>query len=121
MMADDRNQNLQNLFTETGRELDGDVFTTQVLSQIYSRRHKVIAVAAGVMVILMAMVWMFSAPLQESVMLVAQGLATPLVDLGDYRLAWLFTPVNNLASLLVLIVKIIRIVRKRLGGASFAF
>jgi len=121
MMTDDRNQDLQDLFSETGHELIDDVFTSQVLSQTNRRRNRVFAVVAGVAVVLMAIVWIFSAPLQEFAMLVGQGLATPLVELGDNRLAWVFTPVNNIASLLVLLVKIIRMAWKKLGRASFVF
>ena len=50
----------------------------------------------------------------------AQALTTTLIDLGDGWLAWVFSPVNNIAALLVLFVKAIRVGRKRIIGASYA-
>ena len=49
-------------------------------------------------------------------MTVAQGLAMPLFELGDYRLSWVFAPVNNIATLLVVIFKLVRVAWKRTGG-----
>ena len=120
-MAPDRNKDLLNLFVDEGQELDGEAFTTRVMAQTNNRRIRIVATAASLAVILMAMVWVFSAPLQEFALIVSQGLATPLVELGDNRLAWIFAPVNNVAGLLVLIVKLVRVGWKKLGLASFAF
>ena len=43
-----------------------------------------------------------------------------MIDLGDSWLAWLFSPVNHIAGLLVLSVKAIRVGRKKLLVASYA-
>lgn len=120
-MAPDRNKDLLNLFVDARQEFDADTFTNKVVAKTNSRRYNFMAVIASVVVILMAMIWVFAAPLQEFGLIVGHGLATPLVDLGDNRLAWVFAPVNNIASLLVLIAKIARMGWKKLGRATFAF
>ena len=118
-MTEDRDPLLQQLFAEVQNDLDGEVFIGQVMTQ--TRRHSYRVIAAGVCatLILAACAWALAIP-QEFALLVAQGLSTTLVDLGDSWLAWIFSPVNNIASLLVLSLKGLRMGRKKYVSASYA-
>ncbi|MCZ6501053.1 MAG: hypothetical protein O6945_00900 [Gammaproteobacteria bacterium] len=120
MMTDDRDPLLQTLFAEAQRELDGEAFTAHVMARTRSQRYQVIAGWFGVALVLAACTWLLALPIQEFAQLIVQGLAITLIDLGDSWLAWLFSPVNNIAGLLVLSVKAIRIIRKKIIGASYA-
>jgi len=121
MMTHKRNQELLDLFADATENLDSEAFTAQVLARTIRRKRTTIAAVAGLAVVMIALVWVFSTPLQEFSVLVAKGLASPLIELGDIRLSWLFAPVNNVASLLVLIVKLSRVAWKRMSGRQLSF
>ena len=74
----------------------------------------------GVGVLLLVSTLLFALPFQELAALIAQGLTISLVDLGDSWIAWVFAPINNIASLLLLSVKAIRVFRKKIINASHA-
>jgi hypothetical protein len=119
-MMDDRDPLLQSLFDEARRDLDGEAFIAKVMAKSRFLRYRVVAPWICVGLMLAAGAWYLAIPL-EVAQLMAQVLTTTLVDLGDGWLAWAFSPVNNIAALLVLIVKAIRIARKKIIGTSYAF
>ena len=121
MMADDRDPLLQTLFTEGQHDLDGEAFTTRVMARTRGRTYRVAVAWFSVALVLAAGAWLLALPLQEFAQLITQGLTISLFDLGDGWIAWVFTPVNNVASLLILSVKVIRMVRKKFRSASFAY
>ncbi len=120
MMTDNRDPLLQTLFAEAHHDLDGEAFTAHVMAQMRRRRYRIVAGWVGVALLLAAIAWLLALPLQEFALLISQGLTRSLIDLGDSWLAWLFSPVNKIGSLLVLIVQAIRIVRKKIIGVSYA-
>lgn len=119
MMTDDRDPFLQTLFAEAQHDLDAEAFTSQVMAQTRSRRYRTLAGLACAALILAAVAWYLAIPL-EFAQLITQLLAITLVDLGDSWLAWLFSPVNNIAGLLIISVKAIRVARKKIMRASYA-
>lgn len=119
MMTDDRDPLLEALFAEAQHDLDGEAFTAHVMAQTRFVRYRVFAPWIGVALMLAGGAWFLAIPL-EVAQLIAYGLTTTLIDLGDSWLAWSFSPVNNVAALLVLAVKAIRIGRKKIIGASYA-
>jgi hypothetical protein len=119
MMADDRDQLLQTLFTEAARDLDDGAFTTRAVKQTRGLQYRIITGGIGVALALIACAWIFTAPFQAFALHITQGLATPLIDLGEIRLAWIFSPVNNIASLLVLMAKIMRMLWKKAVSVSY--
>ena len=119
MMTDDRDPFLQTLFAEAQHDLDGEVFTAQVMAQMRFLRYRSVAPWIFVALMLAAGAWFFAIPL-EVAQLIAQVLTITLIDLGDSWLAWLFSPINNIAALLIISVKAIRIGRKKIIGASYA-
>jgi hypothetical protein len=119
MMTDDRDPLLQTLFAEAHSDLDGEVFITQVLAKTQTMRYRIVAGLFCFAMILATGAWYLAIP-QELAQLAAQVLTTSLIDLGDSWLAWLFAPVNNIGSLLVITVKAFRVLWKKLIGASYA-
>ncbi len=118
-MTDDRDPRLQALFAEAQHDLDGEAFTANVMAQTRFLRYRSVAPWIFVALMLAAGAWFLAIPL-EVAQLIAQSLTTTLVDLGDSWLAWVFSPINNIASLLVISVKAIRIVRKKITSTSYA-
>ena len=113
-MTDDRNPLLQKLFAEAEQELDGKVFTSDVMAQTRALRYRAFAGWSAAALLLAFIAWLLGIP-QELPHFIAQSLTTTLVDLGDSWLAWLISPINNIASLIVLSVKAIRTGMKKLS------
>jgi hypothetical protein len=116
MMSDDRDPLLQTLFADARNDLDGEAFTAQVMAKTRFLRYRVVAPWVCIALMLAAGASYLAIPL-EIAQLIAQGLTTTLIDLGGGWLGWVFSPVNNIAALLVLIVKAIRVGRNRILGA----
>ena len=118
MTIDDQDLMLQSLFSKEQPDLDGEVFTANVVAKIRKLRYRPVAGLAAVALVMVVVVWLFAIPTREVAQVIAQGLTTTLLDLGEGWAAWVFSPINNIASLLVLSVKAIRMARKKIIGAS---
>ncbi|MFP6826809.1 MAG: hypothetical protein VB977_11985 [Pseudohongiellaceae bacterium] len=59
----------------------------------------------------------FRTALLEIAQLITTALSITLVDLGQ---GWIFSPINNIASVLVLAWKAMRIIRNKILNASYA-
>ena len=114
MMTDDRDPHLQNLFAEAEEELEAEVFTSRVLAQARKFKYQIMAGWSLAALTLAFIAWLLEIP-QELPQFVAQSLTTTLVDLGDSWLSWLFSPVNNIASLIVLSVRALHVGMKKLS------
>lgn len=119
-MTDERDPLLQALFAETQQELDGAVFIDQLGARITRLKYLVIAAGIGLALLLFLFAWLFALPLQGLAVSISQILTTALFDLGEGWLAWMLTPINNIASILVASIKVFRMGRKKLVVASFA-
>ena len=117
MMADDWGPDLQNLFDDAKTELDAEAFTTGVVTQTRTRKNRAIAGLSVVALMLVVSAWLFTQPVIGFVQLTSQFLTITLVDLGEGWLAWMFAPVNNIASLLVIGAKVIRMSWKKMTRA----
>lgn len=121
MMADERDPLLETLFAEARHELDGMAFRAQMMARTRGRKYWIIAAWISVTFALAALAWFLAVPIQEFAQLIAQGLTISLFDLGEGWLSWFLLPVNNIASLLVLSIKAIRIAHKKIRNASYAY
>ena len=119
IMTDQRNPAVESLFSEAQHDLDGEEFVARVMTRTRIRRSLTVAAWVCTGLVTAAGAWFLAIPV-EVTHLISQVLTTTLIDLGDSWLAWLFSPVNNVAALFVIIVKAIRIGRKKIFGASFA-
>ena len=113
-MTDDRDPLLQNLFAEAEQELEAEVFTSSVLAQTRAFRYRIMAGWSLAALTLAFIALLLDIP-QELPQLIAQSLTATLVDLGDSWLSWLFSPINNIASLIVLSVKALHVAMKKLS------
>jgi hypothetical protein len=120
MTTDDRDPLLQTLFDEAELDFDDEVFSSVVLARTRARRVRIAAGGICAGLVLLAGAMLFAAPLHEFANLLAMGLGTTLIDLGDSWVAWIFSPVNTIGSLLIVGAKGIRMGRKRIVSASYA-
>lgn len=119
MMSEYRDPMLERLFRESEREFEGESITERVMAR--TRNRLLTLAAAGISLSLVAALvgwYLFAGPLLGFAVLISQFLTHPLLDLGEGWLALVFMPVNNLASLSVLLVKGLLTAWKRLTGAA---
>ena len=122
-MDEERDPILQNLFAESQHDLDGAAFIASVMARSrFLRIRRFLPWIGGTLALLVGLLLLV--PLQEFGVLIAlyvtDVLTITLVDLGEGWLALVLSPVNNIASLIVLGVKALRMGRKKIVGASYA-
>jgi len=119
MMSEFRDPALETLFSEANQELEGETITAQVMNRT---RNRLVTLAAGgalvTLVVLLLGWYVFALPLLEFAVLISQFLTNPLINLGEGWVGLVFLPINNLASLSVLLAKVSLTAWKRLTGAS---
>jgi len=122
MMTEHRDPVLQSLFAaDQLDQIDQDAqdFTARVMAKTRKLVYQLAGAMAAVTLVLLICVWVFAIPLQEVTQLVTQTLSATLFDLGDSWVSWVFAPVNNIASLIVISLKAMRIVHKKVLRASY--
>lgn len=121
MITDQQDQLLQSVFAEAQQDLDGEALTSQVMAKT---RRVLYMLAAGILFLAVVVVtgaWlMFGMPLLEFAVLISQFLTMTLFELGEGWLALVFTPLNNIASLLVVGAKAIHLGWKKILSSSFS-
>lgn len=119
MTNESRDPLLQSLFRDAVEELDGTALTARVMARTRSYKLLILAGGASMALALLAGAWLiFGLPLFDFALLLSVVLATPLFDLGEGWLALLLLPVNTVASLLVILYRVLRIFQKRIAGIS---
>lgn len=121
MITENQDQLLKSVFAEARQDLDDEPLTSQVMAKT---RRVLYMLAAGILslaIILMGGAWwMFGMPLLDFALLISQFLTMTLFDLGEGWLALVFTPLNNIASLLIIGAKAIHLGWKKLLSVSFS-
>ncbi|MEE4294554.1 MAG: hypothetical protein V2I79_11380 [Xanthomonadales bacterium] len=119
MMSEYRNPALEQLFRESAREFEGEAITERVMARTRNRLFALAAAGISLSLIAVLVGWyLFAGPLLDFAVLVSQFLTHPLLDLGEGWLALVFMPVNNFASISVLLVKGLLTAWKKLTGAA---
>ena len=101
-MKESQDPRLQALFAGYQQELDGEEFTTSMLARTRLQRYRVPLTFFGIALVVVVCALIFAPSLLDFVLLITQALTTPLIDLGNGWAAWAFSPINNIASLLIL-------------------
>lgn len=119
MTGDQRDPLLQELFAHAEQELAGEALTASVMAKTRRRRYRVLATLAGAVLLMLTATWLaFGVPLFEFALLVSMALTTPLVDLGEGWLALLLLPLNTVASLLLILLRGLRVAQRKLLSAA---
>ena len=110
---------LLDAFATAHEDLADDAMTKAVLAR--TRRTRWVrrgGLAAVVLTALLSSWLALGVTLKDFAFGIANGLMTPLVDLGEGWLAFFLLPVNTVGSLLVLVLKLLRMAWKRATGAA---
>ena len=104
-MSNERDPRLQVLFAEADEALDDSGFTRQTMKEMRRRRMQrrlgtVLAVLA-----LMVVASQFLQSLQPVAVVVTQVLTIELINLGNSPASWILAPINNLATVLIVVGK----------------
>lgn len=97
-MTTDQDPLLHSLFAIAEQDMSGEPFTTEVMSQIDRQRRSAIIVWICVGLVLLACLWLISAPLLNAINLATQVLPRSLVELDDRWLARILSPVNSIGA-----------------------
>ena len=107
-------------FADSAHRFDeGDSFTNDVMRRARFAKHRRWLPFASASLVVVAAIWWFAIPV-ELARLVATLLTTTLVDLGEGWVAWLLAPINSIAALLALTVKLVRMCHGRIKAAGYA-
>ena len=101
-MTEQQDPRLQALFANARQDLDGEAFTSGMMAKTRLQRYRMPALIAAVTTLVAACAILLAPSLLTFALLTAQALTTNLVDLGDGWLGLALSPVNNIASLLIL-------------------
>lgn len=101
-MTVDRDPNLQKLFDAAKQDEPERPFVADVMSKVDNMRRRAAIVWIGIGLLMITLLWLLAAPVQDAVQLLTQALSISLVDLGDRWLAKIISPANSVASLVAL-------------------
>ena len=113
-MTDDRDPTLQALFASAEQDLAREAFTAQLMLRVDKLKRRKIMTWICIDLLLVACAWLLATPLQTAVNFLIPGLSTSLIGLDNRLLAELLLPVNNVASLLALLLIGVRSTYRRL-------
>lgn len=99
---------IMSAFAQANEDLDGEKFTAEVMMKSHQLKMRLIT-SLGLLIFSAAVIaWFFSFPLQSSIVSISELLATPLLSFSGSSLEWLFSPINNFATLVLILVKGLR-------------
>jgi len=101
--------NLQLLFDNAAEDLSEESFTKKVMKRSRFLRYLVPGLLISIASVLIILVIVFSPSLQEFIKITNQLVTVDLFDLGDGLPAIFLDPINNIATLLVISIKMLRV------------
>lgn len=107
-MTEDRDPYLQSVFDDNQTELTEEEFVQSVMARTVRLRRNLYLCSFVAFGFILIVSWLMSWPLADIGLAFSQVLGTELVELGDSVISLLLIPVNNLATLLVIVWRIAR-------------
>ena len=111
-MSEIRDPRLDSLFSQARENLPGDAFTDRVMTRSRFLKYRMHTIAAGTLLLLLVAAQVFLPPMRDFGLMIAWGLTTNIIDLGEGWLAFAVSPVNTVGSLLVICFKGVLMLRK---------
>ncbi len=119
-MIEDRDPFLQALFMEDIEDLPGDDFVAGVLSRTSRRKRYIYLVGLAGAIILLLLSWLFAWPLADIALAFSRVMGMEIITVGDSLINLLLLPVNNLATLLIVIWRVARLGCRHASQASYS-
>lgn len=102
-MTIDRDATLEKLFDVARQDFSRDAFADRLMAQIDMQRRRTVTAWAGVGVVLAICAWLLAQPILDVIVLTTQILPRSLIELDNRWLAQILSPVNSIASAVVLL------------------
>lgn len=118
-MTEDRDPFLQTIFAENQQQLDDEEFVHSVVQRTTLLKRNLLLTFASSILLLLLLSWIFSWPLLGLAMVFTSTLSTELFALGNGAIAWMLTPVNNLATVFLIIWRLFRFGWNRATNLSY--
>ena len=118
-MSEERDPYLQSLFAEQD-ELDHADFLSDFQQEIQRLERLRWLSAALLGAVLILILWLMSEPLYVLGVSLTLSLTAPIIEMGDGLISLMLSPVNNVASILILTAKLGWSLWKRVRTESYA-
>lgn len=118
-MTEDRDPFLQTLFAEGQLELEGDAFIEDVMARTRNVRRSLYLSFAAMVLSFIAVALMAGWPLLGLAITFSEVLGMELISFGNSTISWMLLPINNLATLLVLLWRVVLVAWNRASSASY--
>jgi len=113
-MTDERDLTLQRLFDVASQDMSGTAFVDAVMLRIDMLRRRVVIGWAVAGLLLLPVVWLLTAPLQDTVLLLSQILPRSLVELDEGLAAQMFAPINSFSAIAAVAILGARVLYKKI-------
>ncbi len=108
-MIDNCDPNLQLLFEDATEDLSEESFTKKVMKRSRFLRYLIPGLFISIASVLIIFSIVISPSLQEFIKITNQLVTVDLIDVGEGTPAVLLDPINNIAALLVIGLKMLRV------------
>ena len=119
-MTEDRDPFIQNLFAESQADIQDDEFTDAVMARVDGLKRRLLYLLLGSLAAFFACSLLFSWPILGMFTALTQFLSTEIFYIGDAAVAMFLSPINNIATFLVIVWRIVRFGWTRATQASYA-
>jgi hypothetical protein len=103
-MNEERDPLLESLFASAREELASENFLVAVMARLKNRNRRLVLTRLGIAALLVALELFLSSPLQNTVGLVTDLLASNLYEFNNEWIAFVLAPINSVAGLLGLLL-----------------
>lgn len=107
---------LEALFAEAEQAFDDDAFVRDVMARVDGARRRVLAVWAGLSIVMLAGLALLASPVIEALTMATQLLPVSLVEIETQWLRQLFAPINSVAAAIAVGALAIRKFFRRILG-----
>jgi hypothetical protein len=113
-MNEERDPLLDSLFATASEELASEYFLSAVMARVKNRNRRLALTRLGIAALLVALELLLSSPLQNTVGLVTDLLASNLYQFNNEWIAFMLAPLNSLAGLLGLLLLALHFMFRRM-------
>lgn len=103
-MNDERDPLLERWFDEADDVNADETFTTTVMNRVTAHRRRVMGIRFGILALVVALELLLDSPLEASVGLLSNTLATNIYAVDNEWLGFIVSPINSVAGVLGLML-----------------
>ena len=113
MMTDERDPDLEVLFSQAAQQSPNGDFADRVMSQVDNRRRNILIGRLSVVVLIVSLELLLAAPFSGALGVIAEKLSEPLMNLGDSWTAQLISPLNSVAGVVGMVLLMLHFLYRR--------